>query len=266
MLTKKTRHKKDRADIATASFARLTAAVLAVMAWLPSIAIADAVRAAVAANFTEAAKEIGALFEAETGHAAILSFGSTGQLYTQITQGAPFDVFLAADQDRPRLAVEQGFAVPDSRFTYVTGKIVLFSNDPDLVKGKATLREGAFTRLAIANPVTAPYGAAAVEALTALGLYDDLRPKIVQGNNIAQTYQFVATSNAELGFVARAQIAGHDRGSRWLVPDALYRPIAQDAVLLTRGADNAGARAFVAFLQSPAARRVTEKYGYGAGE
>ena len=236
------------------------------MAWLPSIASADEVRAAVAANFTEAARQIATLFEAETGHEAILSFGSTGQLYAQITQGAPFDVFLAADQARPKRAIDEGFAVTGSRFTYVTGRLALFSNDPDLVTDDATLRDGGFTRLAIANPVTAPYGAAAVETLTALGLYNDLRPKIVQGNNIAQTYQFVATGNAELGFVARAQIAGHDRGSRWPVPDALYAPIAQDAVLLTRAADNRAARAFMAFLQSPAGRRVTEKYGYGPGE
>ncbi len=243
----------------------LAAASLLLIA-LPGPAVAGEVRAAVAANFTEAARQIGALFEAETGHDMILSFGSTGQLYTQITQGAPFDVFLAADQARPKRAVDEGFAVPESRFTYVTGRIVLFSNDPELVTGETTLRDGAFTRLALANPVTAPYGAAAVEAMTALGLYDDLRPKIVQGNNIAQTYQFVATGNAELGFVARAQIAGHGHGSRWPVPDALYTPIAQDAVLLTRAADNAAARAFVAFLQSPAARRVTEMYGYGTGE
>ena len=266
LIASRSRRAKDRADIAADCFARLTAAVLAVMAWLPSIACAGEVRAAVAANFTEAARQIGALFEAETGHEAILSFGSTGQIYTQITQGAPFDVLLAADQARPKLAIDKGFAVPDSRFTYVSGRIALFSNDPGLVIGAATLRDGGFTRLAIANPVTAPYGAAAVEALTALGLHEQLRPKIVQGNNIAQTYQFVATGNAELGFVAVSQIAGHDRGSRWPVPETLYTPIAQDAVLLTRGADNPAARAFMAFLRSPAARRVTEKYGYGPGE
>lgn len=241
-------------------------AVLLFFAALPRSAVAGEVRAAVAANFTEAAKQIGALFEAETGHDALLSFGATGQLYAQITQGAPFDVFLAADQARPKRAVDAGLAVPASRFTYVTGRIVLFSNDPALVTGEATLRDGAFTRLALANPVIAPYGAAAVEAITALGLYDRLRPKFVQGNNISQTYQFVATGNAELGFVARAQIAGHERGSRWPVPERLYTPIAQDAVLLTRGADNPAARAFLDFLQSPAAARVMEKYGYGGGE
>ncbi len=223
------------------------------------------VKVAVAANFTEAAKDIGAAFEKATGHKAVFSFGSTGQLYTQITQGAPFEVFLAADQARPKKAVDEGLAVPESLFTYATGRIVLFSKDKDLVKGADTLKQAGFDKIAIANPVTAPYGAAAVEAMKKLGVYEALKPKIVQGNNIAQTYQFVETGNAEIGFVALSQVANHDEGSRWIVPDSAYRAIAQDAVLLKTGAGNEAAAAFVKFLRSDDAKAVKQKYGYGAG-
>jgi molybdate transport system substrate-binding protein len=224
------------------------------------------VKVAVAANFTEAVKEIGALFEKSTGDKAVFSFGSTGQLYTQITQGAPFEVFLAADQKRPDNAVAEGYAVADSRFTYATGKIVLFSIDKQAVHGEATLKSASFTKLAICNPVTAPYGAASVEAMKALGVYDSLKPKLVVGENIAQAYQFVATGNAEIGFVALSQVARDpDKGSRWIVPANLYKPIAQDAVLLKRGADNPAAKAFIAFLKGKEAHAVIEKYGYGTG-
>ena len=228
-----------------------------------SAARAGEVKVAVAANFTEAAKEIGALFEKATGHKAVFSFGATGQFYTQITQDAPFDVFLAADQEHPRKAVTDGFAVLDSIFTYATGKIVLFSNNKDLVKGEATLKDGGFSKIAIANPAIAPYGVAAVETMKKLGVYDTLKPRIVQGNNIAQTFQFVATGNAELGFVALSQVVGNDEGSRWIVPQALYKIIAQDAVLLKKGVGNVAATAFIAFLKSPEARQIEEKYGYG---
>ncbi len=221
---------------------------------------------AVAANFTEAAKEIGALFEKSTGHKAVFSFGSTGQLYTQITQDAPFEVFLAADQKRPRLAVDEGLAVAGTLFTYATGKVVLFSKSKDLVKGEATLKDASFAKIAIANPVTAPYGTAAVEVIKGLGVYDALLPKIVQGNNIAQTFQFVETGNADLGFVALSQVINRDGGSRWIVPSDLYKPIAQDAVLLKRGIDSEAARAFLDFLDGPEARTVKEKYGYGVGD
>jgi molybdate transport system substrate-binding protein len=220
---------------------------------------------AVAANFTEAAKEIGALFEQSTGHKAVFSFASTGTLYTQISQGAPFEVFLAADQKRPDKAIDEGFAVAGSRFTYATGKIVLYSKDKSLVKGEATLKDGNFTKIAIANPVTAPYGAVAVAAMKKLGVYRAVEPRIVQGNNIAQTYQFVETGNAELGFVALSQVARLDDGSRWQLPQALYPIIAQDAVLLKRGADNPAARAFVDFLKGPEAANVKTKFGYGTG-
>ncbi len=227
---------------------------------------AGEVTVAVAANFTDAAKDMAALFEKATGNKAVFSFGSTGQLYTQITQGAPFDVFLAADQARPEKAIAGGLAVPGSRFTYATGRIVLFSRDKALVKGPETLKSGGFAKIAIANPVTAPYGAAAVEAMKALGVYETLKPKIVQGGNIAQTYQFVETGNAELGFVALSQVVRNSEGSRWIVPQNLYKAIAQDAVLLKNGAGNAAATAFIAFLKGPEARKVKETYGYGAGD
>jgi molybdate transport system substrate-binding protein len=223
-------------------------------------------RVAVAANFTDAAKEIGQRFHEETGHTAVFSFGSTGTLYTQISQDAPFDVFLAADQARPEKAEAEGLAVKGSRFTYATGKIVLYSADANLVTGAETLKAGQFGKIAIANPAAAPYGTAAVEAMKTLGVYDALEGKIVQGNNIAQTYQFVATGNAELGFVALSQVAATDKGSRWVVPDNLYSTIAQDAVLLKKGADNEAAKAFVAFLKGPQALEVKTKYGYGAGD
>jgi molybdate transport system substrate-binding protein len=228
-------------------------------------AVAAEVKVAVAANFTAAAKEIGALFERSTGDHVVFSFGSTGQLYTQITQDAPFEVFLAADQERPKKAVAEGLAVADSLYTYATGKIVLYSKSKDLVQGAETLKQGKFDKLAIANPKTAPYGAAAVEAMTKLGVYDALSPKIVQGSNIAQTFQFVETGNAQIGFVALSQVVGKDEGSRWIVPETLYATIAQDAVLLKKGERNPAARAFIAFLKGPQARGVKQKYGYGAG-
>lgn len=245
----------------------LAAAALAAVAALGSGAVrAGEVHVAVAANFTAAAREIGERYQAATGHRAVLSFGSTGQLYAQISQGAPFEVFLAADRERPRKAVDEGLAVPGAPVTYATGRIVLYSPDQRLVTDDQTLRAGAFTRLAVANPKTAPYGAAAVEAMRALGVYDTLSDRLVQGNTIAQAYQFVDSGNAELGFVALSQVVGHDRGSRWIVPGRLHAPIAQDAVLLKRGAGNAAAAAFLAFLQGPEARAVKAKYGYGAGD
>jgi molybdate transport system substrate-binding protein len=218
---------------------------------------------AVAANFTDAANEIAQAFKAKTGHEAILSFGSTGQLYTQITQEAPFEVFLAADDERPRRAIEEGFAVPGSQFTYAIGTLVLWSQDPDLVQNEETLKKGDFTKIAIASPEAAPYGAAAVQTMKMLGVYDQLEPKIVQGNNISQTFQFIETGNAELGFVALAQIARNEEGSRWVVPEALHDPIRQDAVLLEPGAESEAARAFMEFLNGPEAAAIITRFGYG---
>jgi len=254
-------------SLAADSLRRLTLALVVGLLVVPvcRTAMAGEARIAVASNFTAAANEIAALFEAGTGHTAILSFGSTGQLYAQISQVAPFDVFLAADRERPRLAVENGLAVSDTSFTYANGKLVLFSRETDRISGEATLRDGDFARLAIANPITAPYGAAAMEVLAALGLADTLEPKLVRGNNITQVYQFVETGNAELGFVALSQLKTTSAGSRWIVPETLHTPIAQDAVLLEHGADNAAARSFLEFLGSPEAAAVIQSHGYGTG-
>jgi molybdate transport system substrate-binding protein len=229
-------------------------------------AAAAEINVAVAANFTEAAKEIAAAFERKTGNKVLLSFGSSGQFYTQISQDAPFQVFLSADQERPEKAVAEGFAVPDSRFTYAVGKLVLWSRDPKVVTGADTLKQGAFSEIALANPTAAPYGAAAIETMKALGVYDALQPKIVQGNNIAQTFQFIDTGNAELGFVALSQVVDRSEGSRWLVSASLYAPIKQDAVLLKKGAGNEAAKAFLAFLKGPEAAAVEAKFGYGTPE
>jgi molybdate transport system substrate-binding protein len=225
-------------------------------------ASAAATHVAVAANFTDAAKEIAAAFKQKTGDDAVLSFGSSGQLYTQITQAAPFDVMLSADAARPQKLVDTGLGVANSRFTYAIGKLVLWSKSPAVVQGEATLKSGGFAKLSICDPATAPYGAAAVDTMKSLQLYDALKPKLVVGADITQAYQFVATGNAELGFVALSQVAGNAKGSRWLVPQRLYKPIRQDAVLLKKAADNKAAVAFVAFLKGPDARKIIEKYGY----
>lgn len=241
------------------------ASALAAAALALSSAEADEVKVAVAANFTAAMKEIAAGFEKSTGHTAVVSFGSTGKLYTQILNGAPFVVFLAADQERPKLLVDQGKA--KRRFTYGAGKLVLWSADPDLVDaGGKVLAEGDFARLAIANPKTAPYGAAAMEVLDNLGLAAKLTPRLVRGDSIAQTYQFVATGNAELGLVALAQVLLSAEGSLWEVPQSLYTPIRQDAVLLDGGADQPAALALMDYLKGPEARAVIERFGYGVDE
>lgn len=241
----------------------LAFAVLCVVVPVAQLAIAGQTSVAVAANFTDAAKAIAALFEKQTGHRAILSFGSSGQLYTQITQHAPFEVFLSADEERPNFAVADGYAQADSRFTYAIGKIVLWSRNPQLVTGPEVLKASTFSKIAIANPAAAPYGIAAIEVMKALGVYDGLQAKMVQGNSIAQTYQFIDSGNAELGFVALAQIIARSEGSRWLAPEDLYTPIRQDAVLLKTGQDNEAARLFFAFLRGSDATRIIQAFGYG---
>jgi molybdate transport system substrate-binding protein len=238
--------------------------VAVVAAISPGTSEAADVNVAVAANFTEPAKQIAQAFERRTGHKAILSFGATGQFYTQITQGAPFQLFLSADQAIPKKLAGEGLAVPDTLFTYAIGKLVLFSREADFVKDEQTLRDARFNKIALANPTTAPYGAAAIEVMKALGVHDNLAPKIVQGNNIAQTFQFVDTGNAELGFVALSQVVERQGGSRWIVPARLYNPIRQDAVVLKTGAGNEAARAFIAFLKGPEAASVIDKFGYAA--
>ena len=238
------------------------ASITVVAALSVSVRAAE-VKVAVAANFTDAVKEIGALFDKATGHTAIFSFGPTGGLYNQITQAAPFEVFLSADQATPAKAITEGHAVQGTAFTYATGKLVLYSKADGLTLGEVALKEGKFTKIAIANPKTAPYGTAAVEVMQKIGVYEALKGKIVEGNNIAQTFQFVDTANAEVGFIAFAQVALKRGGSRWVVPANMHKTIAQDAVLLKTGANNEAAKAFIAFLKGPEARKVIEKYGYG---
>ncbi|WP_416221169.1 molybdate ABC transporter substrate-binding protein [Rhodopseudomonas palustris] len=229
-------------------------------------AFAASTNVAVAANFTEAAKEIAAAFQKKTGHEAVLSFGSSGQFFTQINQDAPFQVFLSADSARPQKLEESPLGVKGSRFTYAVGKLVLWSKSPGVVKGEETLKEAKFAKLSICNPTAAPYGAAAVETMQALKLDAELKPKLVEGANITQAYQFVQTGNAEVGFVALSQVINDKDGSRWMVPQTLYKPITQDAVLLKKGEANVAAKAFIDFLKGPEARAIIEKYGYEPGK
>lgn len=242
-----------------------TALALVIATLVGGQAFADEVNVAVAANFTDAAKEIGQAFKAKTGHDAVFSFGASGALYTQISQGAPFQVFLSADASRPKKAVEEGFGVAGSNFTYAIGELVLWSKKPGLATGEDALKNAAVNKVAICDPKAAPYGQAAVETMQSLKLYDTLQPKIVQGANITQAFQFVDTGNAEIGFVALSQVINKSEGSRWMVPQNLYKPIKQDAVLLKKGADSDAAKQFVEFLKSPGATAIIKKYGYVVG-
>lgn len=233
-----------------------------------SPALAGEVTVAVASNFLIPFKQLAQDFRKESGHAVLTVSGSTGKLYAQIIHGAPFDVFLAADRERPRLLEREGKAAPAMRFTYARGKIVLWSADPKRIDGDgaAVLRRGNFRHLALANPKTAPYGKAAFTALNRLNLWEALSPIIVRGENISQTFQFVATGNAEIGFVALAQVLDprlKTQGSHWRVPEDLYDAIDQDAVLLTHGRLNPAARAFLQYLKSDRAQKIIQSYGYG---
>lgn len=221
---------------------------------------------AVAANFSAPMQQIATLFQKDTGHTIKLSFGATGAIYAQIKNGAPFDVFLSADQSTAQKLALEGMAVPNSRFTYATGQLALWSKQKDLVDDKGQiLKSNSIQRIAVANPKLAPYGAAALETITRLGLLNELQPKLVQGDNISQTYQFVLTQNAPIGFVALSQIYANDAitsGSAWIVPSHLYKPIAQDAILLRRGSDNAAAKALMLYLKGDKVRQIIKSYGY----
>jgi molybdate transport system substrate-binding protein len=235
----------------------------AIVALDPSAARAAETQVAVAANFTEPAREIAQAFKAATGNTASLSFGSSGQFYAQMSHGAPYEVFLSADADRPAAAERDGLGVGGTRFTYAIGRLVLYSTTPGLADGgAAVLKGGKFNKLSIADPAAAPYGTAAVQTLTRLGVYTALKPKIVQGASITQAYQFVDTGAAELGFVALSQVINVPGGSRWTVPAADHAPIDQQAILLSPGRDNAAAKAFLAFLKGPQAVAIIRKYGY----
>ena len=231
-------------------------------------ALADSALVAVAANFAEAAQALEAEFRAATGHDLQMTTGSTGKLFAQIGQGAPFDLFLSADSATPTRLVADGKAVAGSQFTYAVGRLILWSADAGRIgaDGRRALTDPALRFVAIANPDLAPYGVAARETLQALGLWDSLQPKIVMGQNIGQTHALVAAGAAELGFVALSAVSGPNlpmEGSRWDVPQDLHAPIRQDAVLLTHGADNIAARAFLDFLRTPRAAEMIARFGYG---
>lgn len=222
-------------------------------------ALAETANIAVAANFASPARGIAEAFDGETR----LSIGATGQLFLQISQGAPYDVFLAADQARPALAVSEGLGVDGSRFTYALGRLVLFSRNGKRVAGLDRLRDPSLRKIAIANPETAPYGTAAIDVLQALNVFTALSPKIVQGKNVTQAYQFAAVGAADIAIVAASlTVDGTKRGFTLLIPADRHRPIAQDAVLLARGRDNATAKAFLAFLKSPEALAIMRRYKY----
>ena len=221
---------------------------------------------AVAANFSAPMQQIALAFQKDTGHQLKLSFGATGGIYAQIKNGGPFDVFLSADQLTPQKIEAEGLGVPQTRFTYATGQLVLWSKQDGLVDDKGqVLRSKNIQRIALANPKLAPYGAAALEAMTQLGLLDELKPKLVQGDNIAQTYQFVSTQNAQLGFVALSQVFADGKitsGSGWVLPSSLYKPILQDAILLKNGKDNSAAKALMLYMKGDKAKEMIKRFGY----
>jgi molybdate transport system substrate-binding protein len=243
-----------------------TLVMAALLGWGGGMAHAAEVLVAVAANFMQPMKQIAQAFAKDSGHQAQLSFGASGQLMAQIQHGAPYHVLLSADAAIPAQLVQKGLAVPNTSFTYAVGQLVLWSADPKLVDGQGdVLRKGSFQRIARANPKLAPYGAATVQVVERMGLAAALQNKWVQGENINQTHQFVASGNADLGFVALSQVgalASQPKGSMWLVPSDWHDPILQNAVLLSKGKDNPAAIALMAFLKTPTAREVIRQAGY----
>jgi molybdate transport system substrate-binding protein len=243
---------------------RLGYLLLALFA-LPS-ADAGEVQVAVAANFTGPMQVLATLFERDSGHQLKLSYGATGKFYAQIKNGAPFEVLLAADDQTPARLLAEGSGVAGSNFIYAIGKLVLWSSDPQRVDGSGEiLKKDGFRHVAIANPKTAPYGRAAIETMSKMGVAERLAPRLVQGENIAQTHQFIATGAAELGFVAYSQVIKNGRigaGSGWLIPPHFYSPIRQEALLLARGKNNAAASELLAYLKSAKAQAVIESFGY----
>jgi len=230
-------------------------------------ASAEQALVAVAANFVPPFREIVLEFEKATGHQLQVVEGSSGNFYTQIKNGAPFDVFFSADHERPKKLEEEGLGVKDTRFTYAIGRLVLWSANADLIKGEETLSSKNYTHLAITNPKNAPYGLAAMQAMQKLKIWDKLQPQhiIIMGENIGQTMGFVESGKAELGFVALSQVLDPKRkgkGSRWDVPTNLHEPIQQDVILLTKGKENPAAKALMEFMGDPQAKNIIERYGY----
>jgi len=246
-------------------FSHLALSALASLTTVTS-AWADEVQVAVAANFTAPIQAIAKDFEKDTGHKLVAAFGATGQFYAQIKNGAPFEVFLAADDSTPAKLEQEQQIVPGSRFTYAIGTLALWSAKPGYVDDQgAVLKQNDYKHLSIANPKTAPYGLAATQVLDKLKLTEATKDKLVEGQNITQAYQFVSTGNAELGFVALSQIYKDGKvqsGSAWIVPAQLHEPIRQDAVILDKGKDNPAAKALVEYLKGPKAAEVIKSYGY----
>lgn len=227
---------------------------------------ADEVQVAVAANFTAPIQAIAKDFEKDTGHKLVAAYGATGQFYAQIKNGAPFEVFLAADDSTPAKLESEGDSVKGSRFTYAVGTLALWSAKPGYVDAQGeVLKKNEFKHLSIANPKAAPYGLAATQVLDKLKLTEATKAKLVEGQNITQAFQFVSTGNAELGFVALSQIYKDGKvteGSAWIVPSSLHEPIKQDALILNKGKDSAAAKALVEYLKGPKAAAVIKSYGY----
>lgn len=229
-------------------------------------AYAGEVKVAVAANFTAPMRVIAQMFEKDTGHKAVLAFGATGQFYAQIKNGAPFDILLAADEKTPHRIADEGLGLKETQLTYATGKLVLWSKDPNLVDDKGqVLKSGNFAKIAIANPKLAPYGVAAMEVLEALELQSALSPRFVEGASIGQTFQFVASGNAPLGFVALSQVFEQGRiktGSAWIIPSNLHAPIRQDLIVLNSGKGKVATDALLVYMRSDAAKAVIRSFGY----
>ena len=228
-------------------------------------ALAEQALVAVAANFVPPFREAAVEFEKATGHTVQVASGSSGAFFTQIKNGAPFDVFFSADAERPKILEEEGLAVKGSRFTYAIGRLVLWSADPNLVKGEDTLRSEKFKHLAIADPKTAPYGVAAKQVMQKLEVWESVQPRLVLGESLGQTIVFIESGNAELGFLALSQVMDpkiKGKGGRWDVPSNLHEPIKQDVVLLTKGKENPAANALMEFMRGPQATAIIERYGY----
>lgn len=228
-------------------------------------ALAEQALVAVAANFVPPFREIALEFEKSTGHQLQVAGGSSGNFYSQIKNGAPFDVFFSADMERPKLLEDEGLGVKESRFTYAIGRLVLWSPNEGLIKGEETLRSKQYKRLAMASPKTAPYGVAAMQAMQKLEIWDSVQTQIVMGESLGQTMGFIESGNAQLGFVALSQVLDpkiKGKGSRWDVPNNLHEPITQDVILLTKGKDNPAAKALLEFMGGPQAKTIIKRYGY----
>ncbi len=242
--------------------------IAAVISFNSGVSVADTAKIAVAANFTKTIEKIGEAFTEQTGHKVKFAFGPTGKLYAQIKNGAPYDLFFGADERRPLKTIEDGIGMQSSYFVYAQGQIALYSaKHPVKESALQVLQKAEFRHLAMANPKTAPYGERAEAFLKSQGLYETVKPKIVNGESIGNAFQYVVTGNAEIGFVALSQLVDpqsplYNKGEYWVVPQEQYQPIKQGAVLLKRAENNPAALAFVEFMKTPAALDIIRSFGY----